>query len=107
MIGYRYVLGLSSLFSVLLLPGISRAQPTIHVIAGNGGIFESGIGGAAISAGIGYPTGLAADAAGNVYIADQIGQKVLKIAKTTGVVTVFAGSGTPLYSGDGGQATSA
>jgi sugar lactone lactonase YvrE len=107
MIGFRCVLGLTTLSSVLLLPAISRAQPTIQVIAGNGGIFESGIGGAAISAGIGYPTGLAADSAGNVYIADQLGNKVLKITKTTGVVTVFAGSGTPFYSGDGGLATSA
>ena len=91
----------------MLLPGISRAQPTIQAIAGNGGIFESGIPGTAISAGIGYPTGLAADSAGNVYIADQLGNKVLKITKSTGAISVFAGSGTPLYSGDGGQATAA
>ncbi len=60
-----------------------------------------------MSAGIGYPTGLAADSAGNVYIADQISKKVLKITRSSGLVTVFAGSGIPLLGGDGGLATAA
>ena len=97
----------ATLLGAVMAPAICLAQSRIQVIAGTGSILESGIGGAATSAGIGYPTGLAADSAGNVYIADHLGQKVLKITKSTGAISVFAGSGVPLYSGDGGQATSA
>ena len=97
----------ATLLGAVVVPAICIAQGTIQVIAGTGSILESGIGGAATSAGIGHPTGLAVDSAGNVYIADQLGKKVLKITKSTGAISVFAGSGVPLYSGDGGQATSA
>jgi len=91
----------ATLLGAVVVPAICIAQGTIQVIAGTGSILESGIGGAATSAGIGHPTGLAVDSAGNVYIADQLGKKVLKITKSTGAISVFAGSGVPLYSGDG------
>jgi len=105
MIGSRCAFG--CLFLFCAVPAVSLAQGTISVIAGNGSITESGIGGAATSAGIGYPTGLATDSAGNVYIADQISKKILKVTRSTGLVTVFAGNGIPLLGGDGGLATAA
>ena len=49
--------------------------------------------------------GLAADTAGNLYIADSAFHGVLKLAN--GVVTAVAGNGTVGFSGDGGPATSA
>jgi uncharacterized protein (TIGR03437 family) len=52
------------------------------------------------------PRGVAADSAGNAYVADSLANRVWKIA-TDGSVTAFAGSGTRGYSGDGGAAASA
>ncbi|GAB3625896.1 Serine/threonine-protein kinase PknD [Pandoraea terrae] len=79
---------------------------TITTMAGNGTYGFSGDGGAATSALLAYPTGVAADAAGNVYIADQNNQRIRKV-DTSGTITTIAGNGTYGFSGDGGAATSA
>ncbi len=52
------------------------------------------------------PTGVALDGFGNLYIAYQNGNQVLKVTPA-GIVSVFAGNGTPGYGGDGNPATSA
>jgi sugar lactone lactonase YvrE len=51
--------------------------------------------------------GLAVDSAGNLYIADEGHNRIRKVDVSTGIITTFAGNGTPGYSGDGGPATSA
>ncbi len=51
--------------------------------------------------------GAALDAAGNLYIADTGNNRVVEENATTGAQTVFAGTGTAGYSGDGGLAASA
>jgi hypothetical protein len=66
---------------------------------------SSGDGGSATSAEI-YPWGVAADASGNVYIADYGNHKIRKV-NSSGIISTFAGNGTAGYSGDGGSATSA
>ena len=80
----------------------------ITTVAGNGTFAsESGDGGPAIDAAIDDPFGVAVDAAGNLYIADQGGPTVRKV-DTKGIITTVAG--TPLnigFSGDGGPAISA
>jgi uncharacterized protein (TIGR03437 family) len=54
---------------------------------------------------IGYGVaGVAADSSGNLYVSG--GQVVVKV-NSSGVFTLFAGTGTAGYSGDGGPATSA
>lgn len=61
---------------------------------------------AAVSAPIGHPESVAADAAGNIYFADSSNRRVMKV-DTKGVLTVVAGNGFSGFSGDGGPATSA
>jgi sugar lactone lactonase YvrE len=52
------------------------------------------------------PTGVAVDAAGNLYIADSPASSILKLG-TNGIITTVAGNGKGGYSGDGGPATDA
>ena len=82
----------------------------ISVIAGNGTMGYSGDGGSATSAQLDYPTGLAVDAAGNLYIADSYNYRVRVVNAQTGIITTFAGTGNSGGSspfGDGGPATQA
>jgi uncharacterized protein (TIGR03437 family) len=80
------------------------ANEVITTMAGNGTCCFSGDNGPATSAQLYNPGGIAVDAAGNLYIADQ-GNRVRKVSD--GVITTVAGNGTPGFSGDNGPATSA
>lgn len=82
------------------------ATGKITTFAGNGTSGFSGDNGPAIAAQLTTPIGLAVDAAGNVYISDEDNQRIRKV-DTSGVITTFAGNGTPGFAGDGGVATSA
>lgn len=76
----------------------------ISTIAGTGLSGYSGDGGPAALAELNYPWGLAIDAAGNLYVADQSNNCIRKI-NTSGIITTIAGNGTAGFSGDGGLAT--
>ncbi|HEX7412635.1 MAG TPA: T9SS type A sorting domain-containing protein [Bacteroidia bacterium] len=78
----------------------------ISTIVGNGTGGYSGDGGAATAAELYLPTAVALDAAGNLYIADMVNNRIRKV-NTSGVISTFAGNGTGGYSGDGGAATAA
>jgi sugar lactone lactonase YvrE len=84
----------------------------ISTIAGNGVSGFSGDGGPATAAKLSRPSGLAFDAAGNLYIADtgslsfSPGSRVRKVDKA-GKITTVAGIGEGDFTGDGGPATSA
>lgn len=78
----------------------------ITAFAGNGQVGASGDGGPATAAMLNEPSGLALDAAGNVYIADTNNHRIRKVAPD-GVIRNFAGTGVAGFSGDGGAATSA
>jgi len=52
------------------------------------------------------PSGIAVDSSGNLYIADEIGHRVLKVS-TDGAITTVAGNGEEGFGGDGGPAVSA
>jgi uncharacterized protein (TIGR03437 family) len=67
----------------------------------------SGDGGPATSALLNYPSGVALDAAGNLYIADTHNQRIRVVSAATGKITTVAGNKFSGYTGDGGPATSA
>ncbi len=78
-------------------------QGIITTFAGGGGAL--GDGGPATSARL-SPYGLGVDAAGNVYIADLVNQRIRRVSPG-GTITTVAGNGVPGFSGDGGPAASA
>jgi uncharacterized protein (TIGR03437 family) len=88
---------------------IRRVTPegTITTVAGNGISGFSGDGGPAISAELANPNGVAVDAAGNLYIADQVGSYRIRRVTPAGTITTVAGNGKYGFSGDGGPATQA
>jgi sugar lactone lactonase YvrE len=63
----------------------------------------SGDGGPGTSAQLYYPTDVAVDAAGNVYIADQYNLRIRKV-NTLGIISTYAGNGAGGFQGDGGPA---
>lgn len=79
---------------------------TITTLAGNGTPGFSGDEGPATNASLYWPSSVAVDMEGNVYIADTWNNRVRKVG-ISGVITTVAGNGTSGYSGDGGPATSA
>lgn len=78
----------------------------ISTVAGNGVGMFSGDGGIATNASLNTPRGIATDATGNLFIADQANQCVRKV-NTSGIITTVAGNTINGYSGDGGPATAA
>jgi sugar lactone lactonase YvrE len=83
-----------------------NASGIISTFAGNTVAGYSGDGSLATSAKLNYPTGVAVDANGNVYIADK-NNSVIRKVNTSGIITTIAGTSVAGYTGDGGLATSA
>src|SRR3990170_2937888 len=83
------------------------AAGDISTIAGTGVGGFSGDGAAATGAQLYYPTGVAVDGVGNVFIADIANHRVRRVDAVTGLISTIAGTGTPGFSGDGGAATGA
>ena len=81
------------------------AAGIITTIAGNGTAAYSGDGGPATGASLTSPQGLAIDAAGNLFIADQ--NSAVRMVTPQGIISTVAGDGMGGLSGDGGLATSA
>ena len=83
--------------------------PMITTFAGNGSEEETGQNGDngdALEAQC-LPFDVAADAAGNLYIADVKDHTIRKVDALTGVITTVAGNGTAGFSGDNGPAMEA
>lgn len=83
---------------------------TINTIAGN--IYDTntesygGDNGPATTAIMAQPVGVVVDSAGNVYISDTSNHRIRKV-DTNGVMTTYAGDGTPGFGGDGTRAVTA
>ena len=90
----------------LLLAAALASGQTITNFAGNGVIGYQGDNGPATQAELDTVVGLAADAAGNIYLSDW-GNHVVRKVDTSGVITTIAGVGAEGFSGDTGLATRA
>jgi hypothetical protein len=90
-------------YAQVVLPG----PGLINTVAGNGTAGYGGDGGAATSAELSGPNGVAVDSTGNIYIADYANNRIRKVTASTGAISTAAGNGTAGFSGDGGTATSA
>ena len=100
----RWVIGVW-IGSVFAASALSQ-QYTINTIAGSAGNAGfAGDSGSAVGSQLNYPTGIAVDKSGNLYIADGLNNRVRKISG--GVISTVAGNGTAGYTGDKGPATSA
>jgi uncharacterized protein (TIGR03437 family) len=84
---------------------VRRVSPggVIVTVAGNGVAGYSGDGGPATSAMLNSPEGLAADADGNVYIADTKNNRIRKLLPSGKIISI-AGNGNAAFFGDGGPA---
>src|SRR5215472_10833733 len=78
----------------------------IETIAGNGVAGYGGDGNQAQNASLYYPSDVAVDNTGNVYIADALNNRVRKVG-TDGRISTLAGTGPATYNGDNIAASSA
>ena len=84
---------------------VTASTGDISTVAGNGTQGFSGDGAMATSAEMYYPTSVAVDTVGNLYIADDVNDRIRKVTASTGIIQTVAGTGSTGYSGDGGPAT--
>ena len=83
-----------------------RTRRTV-TIAGNGQKGYAGDGAAAIDASLNMPHEIQFDVAGHLYIAERDNHVVRRVDAKTGIISAFAGTGSPGFSGDQGPATRA
>jgi sugar lactone lactonase YvrE len=76
---------------------------TITTVAGNGLFASRGDYGPAVQAELSYPTDVAVDDFGNIYIADRNNNRI-RMVNTIGVITTIMGTGGSHYNGDQGLA---
>jgi uncharacterized protein (TIGR03437 family) len=99
------------LFSAPSWAQIQQAYIINTLVGGSGGNLNgqgySGDGGAASAAQLAQPVGVLVDGSGNLFIADQVNNRVRQVVLSTGIITTVAGTGTAGYSGDGKAATAA
>jgi large repetitive protein len=107
------VIATALLYGTGSAPQLAFGPGIISTVAGNGTYGFSGDGGPATSAELERPFGVAVDSAGNLYIADDVNNRIRKVTPD-GTITTVAGNGScaivvdyGCYSGDGGPATSA
>ena len=84
---------------------VDAATQIITTVAGTGSCGFSGDRGPATLAQLNLPFGLAADAAGDIYIADTDNLRIRHVSAATGIISTIAGVGSSGTGGDGGPAT--
>ncbi len=90
-----------------LIRKVTMSTGIIKTIIGSGFPGFSGDSGLARIARLNYPTGIAIDASGNIYITDQQNNRVRKVTAADSLIHTIAGNGIMGYYGDGGLALAA
>jgi sugar lactone lactonase YvrE len=78
----------------------------ISTVAGNGTSGFSGDNSLAVTAQLNSPYALAIDASNNLYISDNVNNRI-RVVSTNSIITTIAGNGSQSFTGDGSLATSA
>ena len=93
---------------------VTAATGIITTVAGNGNEGYSGDGGPAVDASFFYPTSVALDKSGNLYITDAFNCAIRKVTVETGIITSIVGTLSSAgfnavcgFAGDGGPASAA
>ena len=86
---------------------VDAATGTITTVAGTGVAGSLGDNGPATAAQLRNPSGVAVNAAGDLWIADLSNDRIRKVDATTGTITTVAGTGVSGALGDNGPATAA
>jgi glucose/arabinose dehydrogenase len=97
---------MKSLAICTLFLGVTLEAQTYYLITTLAGSGEAGDGGPVASAWLGAPAGVAADSAGNLYVAEPRRCRVRRVTPA-GIIDTYAGSGVCAYGGDNGPATAA
>jgi len=90
-----------------LVRRVDAVTGTITTLAGNGIGGYNGDGMPGTKAELNFPSGVAVDTHGNVFIADYSNARIREVHAGSGTISTVAGDGTTGYSGDGGPATAA
>lgn len=85
---------------------LNLESSTISTIAGTGVTTYNGDNQAATAANLDHPTNLAVDGSGNIFIAEEGGNRV-RMINTSGIISTYAGNGQDNSFGDNGPATAA
>ncbi len=96
-------------FNNNLVRELLNSSGNVNAFAGNGTAGYAGDGGLATASGaeVYGPVGIARDASGNIFFADQY-NSIIREVNSSGTMSTFAGiPGSPGYSGDGGPAANA
>ena len=91
----------------LMLGVALAAAGDITTVAGTGVEGFNGDGIVATSGQLRFPSRVAVDSSGNLFIADQINHRIRRVDASSGIITTVAGNGNRGDGGDGGPATSA
>jgi len=86
---------------------VSDLSGTVRFVVGSAGTRFGGDGGPAVDALLNFPSAVAVDEAGHLYIADTMNHRVRKVDAATGRISTVAGTGHKRCAGDGGPAAAA
>ncbi|MBZ5577338.1 MAG: hypothetical protein LAP40_12325 [Acidobacteriia bacterium] len=89
-----------------LVGQVNLSSGIVSTVAGTGAGVDSGDGGLAVSAGVRMPSGVALDAAGNLYFGSSW-SRIREVDARTGMIRTIAGQFANGYTGDGGPALGA
>jgi hypothetical protein len=90
-----------------IISKITLPNGIISTIAGNGTAGYSGDGGPAIQAEFNWPSEIAIDTHGDIFITDALNNCLRKVETATNIISTICGNGSTGYSGNGGPASNA